>query len=231
MRLVETDVAGRPVPDRLLGRAHGLAHGGVAHRTELIGDCDHRRQVRLHRLGAVLQHPLDGDRAIGDPHGAGEGDGRNAQKLRDSGTDDAGIPVRRLASRENQVHVANGTNGLGKGASGSVAAALVEGRVAEQHRVVRTQGQRRLDDRAGALGPDGDHGNFGVRIRARRVADAQRRLHRLLVERADHRRQAGDRDHPLRLFVDAEDALRNLRVLNLLHADDDFHGAGAVTRR
>ena len=55
------------------------------------------------------------------------------------------------------------------------------------------------------------------------VADTQRRLDRLLVERAHHQLHAGHRRHFLRLLVDAVLAGGDFGIGHLLDADHDVH--------
>jgi hypothetical protein len=50
------------------------------------------------------------------------------------------------------------------------------------------------------------------------------RAQRLFVERTHHHRGTGQGHHPLRLLVDAKLARGDLRIGNLLDADDDVHG-------
>ena len=149
----------------------------------------------------------------------GKRDARHAQLLGQQSAGLARAPVARLAADQHHVELAELANGRGQRLGHEQRIGILAASLTTSTASSALQRQRLAQHVFGAVGSAAD----GRDLAAVRFAKLQRRLQRVLAE--DVRHQVGAAALGLALGgVDAKVAGRNLRIENLLDANDEVHG-------
>ena len=214
---LDADVAGGALVELLLLRAHDRLERRVARLVDGVADGDHRGELHVHGVVAVLGLTLAAELAVLRVDLDHLGQRRHLQVVGHHGADRVALAVIRLLAQQHQVGRL-GLEHLGERVAGGAHVGAGQRIVGEVHRAVGAERHRLVQRAEGGLRAHG-HGDDLVDVHGTALANLHGGLDRVRVERvqvllAGAVEALGTRVH----------ALLDGGVWNLFYEDADLHG-------